>query len=179
MHEGLPDVGFDAPIHYHWLTEDQRRTRAMLTTDLCGIEQKGTKDLFVRGCLALPIKSSTEEFVWGVWVSLSERNFERYTELDGDAPEGEGPWFGWLSGRASRSSPPTIRWPCTSARGSRWTICSGSSARACIAAGRPTRRAEAQTPAGINSSPWTGSAASIHTGESSCCVTGGSGTRPR
>ena len=99
MHEGLPDVGFDAPIHYHWLTEDQRRTRAMLSTDLCGIEQKGTKDRFVRGCLALPIKSSTEEFVWGVWVSLSERNFERYAELDGDALEGEGPWFGWLSGR--------------------------------------------------------------------------------
>jgi len=93
----VPDIAYDSPIYYHALGEDERRTRATLTSDLCDIDRK---DFFIRGCLAVPIKGSSEEFVWGVWVSLSATNFARYMELfDAKPPDGEGPWFGWLSNR--------------------------------------------------------------------------------
>jgi hypothetical protein len=36
--------------------------------------------------------------VWGVWVSLSPKNFMRYRELFAvDPPSDEGPYVGWLS----------------------------------------------------------------------------------
>jgi hypothetical protein len=68
--------------------------RASLTTDTCVIDDK---DFFVRVCLPIPIRESENEFVWGVWVSLSERNFRRYVDMfKADPPNGEGPYFGWL-----------------------------------------------------------------------------------
>lgn len=98
VQEGLPtDLAFDAPYHYHVLTEEQRRTRARLTSDLCDIDGK---DFFIRGCLGIPIAGTEQEFVWGVWVSLSERHFSRYVEVfEADPPPAEGPWFGWLCNR--------------------------------------------------------------------------------
>ena len=97
-HDGLPDVAFDSPFHYHSLTEEQRRTRARLSSDLCDIDHQ---DFFVRACLGIPIKGLEEEFVWGVWVSLSETNFRRYVEVfeEDPPPAGDGPWFGWLCNR--------------------------------------------------------------------------------
>jgi hypothetical protein len=33
---------------------------------------------FVRACLEIPIHGVSEPFLWGVWVSLSQKNFDRY-----------------------------------------------------------------------------------------------------
>ena len=39
-------------------------------------------------------------FVWGVWVSLSEKNFRRYLDLwDDDRCADEPPYFGWFCSR--------------------------------------------------------------------------------
>ncbi len=39
-----------------------------------------------------------ERFSWDVWVSLSDRNFERTCELwEQNGRESEPPYFGWLS----------------------------------------------------------------------------------
>jgi hypothetical protein len=95
IHEGLPDPYFSSPVYYEQIPPDERASSAILTSDLCIIEDR---DFFVRGCLEIPIKGTQTSFAWGVWVSLSKPNFQRYVELfDSEPPEGEGPYFGWLS----------------------------------------------------------------------------------
>jgi|SRR5262245_1780882 len=97
IHEGLPDIAFDAPIHYTAIAEDERRTRATLSTDFCLIDDT---DFFIRAVLEIPIKGGSDVFAWGVWVTLSRPHFDRYVEIfESDPPPGEGPWFGWFSNR--------------------------------------------------------------------------------
>jgi hypothetical protein len=106
MHEGLPDVGFDSPIYYHQLGEEERRRVAILTEDWCSIEDR---DFFVRGVLPVPIRGHERPFMWGVWVSLSRTNFERYVaHFKEDPPEGEGPYTGWISNQIA-PYPDTLR----------------------------------------------------------------------
>jgi hypothetical protein len=96
-HEGLPDLAFDSPFYFATVPESERTKRAVLTSDTCVIDGE---DFFVRVCLPIPIQGTQAEFVWGVWVSLSEVNFRRYMEMYRlDPPESEGPYFGWLSNR--------------------------------------------------------------------------------
>jgi hypothetical protein len=52
-----------------------------------------------RGCLDIPVDEQNEPFVWGVWVSLSKVNFDRYVASIGKPSTGEGPYFGWLCSR--------------------------------------------------------------------------------
>lgn len=97
IHEGIPDVGFDAPIYYYQIPAEERRTLARLSDDFCSLRDE---DFFIRTCLEIPIRGHEESFMWGVWVSLSRTNFERYRAIfEEDPPEGEGPYLGWLSNR--------------------------------------------------------------------------------
>jgi hypothetical protein len=53
---------------------------------------------FVRGCLQIPVLDGLGPFIWGVWISLSEKSFERMSELwETPGREGEPPYFGWFS----------------------------------------------------------------------------------
>lgn len=94
-HDEMPDIGYRAP-HY-WT--DPPRPGASLSSDLCVLDD----DRFVRGVLELPVLGTNETFGWGVWVSLSQANFERYKELFADdPPPGEAPYFGWLANKLPR-----------------------------------------------------------------------------
>jgi hypothetical protein len=98
VHEGLPFAfGADAPVHYYGIPEHERQRRAELSSDQCVIDRK---HYFVRGCLDVRIHDSTDVFRWGVWVSLSEQNFQRMSELwERRGREAEPPYFGWLCTR--------------------------------------------------------------------------------
>lgn len=97
IHEGLPDLGYDAPLYYTEIPERERNGQTFLNSDLCSIEDQY---FFVRGCLEVPIKGRSDIFVWGVWVSLSKINFVRYVEIyNASNVAGVGPFFGWLSNR--------------------------------------------------------------------------------
>lgn len=63
-------------------------------SDLCYIED----DRFIRVCLEIPIIGVEQPFMWGVWVSLSQDNFERYRETY-DAPVETDEYFGWFCNR--------------------------------------------------------------------------------
>ncbi len=92
-HEGLPDLAFDAPLPYEQMTPGEQLL-ARKTADLCVINS----DFFVRATLPLRILGSSEEFNFGVWVSLSEKNFRRFVDLfESTAVAGEPSYFGWLS----------------------------------------------------------------------------------
>ncbi len=96
-HEGLPDLAFDAPYYYEQLSDEQKRTIAKKSDDFCSINDE---DFFIRGILFTPIIGMDLDFGWGVWVSLSRTNFQRYIELfNAEDPSGEGPYFGWFSNR--------------------------------------------------------------------------------
>jgi len=95
-HDELPmSFGADAPYWYDIIAPEERSSRAELGSDQCIIDGE---HFFVRGCLEIPIIDATEPFTWGVWVSLSEQNFGRMSELwDTDGRDREPPYFGWLS----------------------------------------------------------------------------------
>jgi hypothetical protein len=95
VHAGMPSFGWDYPAEYLMLPEAERAQRSALTTETCVID---ASTFFVRGCVELPVHDSQEPFVWGLWVSLSERSFANYTAhysgAGGGKPE---PLFGWLT----------------------------------------------------------------------------------
>jgi hypothetical protein len=93
-HVGRPDLGFDSPFQYHTIPDAERSRLAQLTADTCII---ANEDFFIRGCLEIPVHGRSDPFVYGVWVSLSPKNFQRYQELFAATDRLEEPaYFGWL-----------------------------------------------------------------------------------
>jgi hypothetical protein len=87
--------GADAPYWYEVIAPEERSRRAELGSDQCIIDNQ---HYFVRGCLQIPILDGVGPFIWGVWVSLSEKSFERMRQLwETPGREGEPPYFGWFS----------------------------------------------------------------------------------
>jgi hypothetical protein len=106
VHEGLPlSWAFDAPIYWQWLEPDERQTRGFCNADICVMtDDAGDPARFVRGTIDIPIVDATDpaedNFVIGVWASLSEESFVEVVEIqDRDDGSEAGPWFGWLSNR--------------------------------------------------------------------------------
>ncbi|WP_227940227.1 DUF2199 domain-containing protein [Alkalihalobacillus deserti] len=95
-HDELPlNYGSPAPIYYEEATRKERKKRFELNDDLCVMDGE---HFFIRGCIEIPVIGSNEPFVWGVWVSLSEENFELTLEhWDDPNREKLKPMFGWLS----------------------------------------------------------------------------------
>jgi len=91
--------GVDAPAYWYGIPPEERARRVELSSDQCVIDNQ---HFFIRGRIRVPIINSTDSFYWGVWVSLSEKNFVRATELwDKSGRETESPYFGWLSTQLS------------------------------------------------------------------------------
>jgi hypothetical protein len=95
-HDELPmHYGAPAPVLWYTIPEAKRRKRAKLSSDMCLIDgQHG----FVVGNLEIPVHGCDELFSWDVWVSLSQPNFQRASELwEQTGRESEPPYFGWIS----------------------------------------------------------------------------------
>ena len=103
-HEGLPDLGFDAPDPYLAVPESERAARTTFTLDRCTVEDEDGMHFFVRAVISIPIHGEDEPFGIGAWVSQSERNYERYV---GGEEEME-PTFGWLVNRIPHYEPTTM-----------------------------------------------------------------------
>ncbi len=87
------DFACKAPDHWFDVPDVERESRGKLDNDLCVIDE----NLFVRGCLEVPIIGLKEVFIWGVWASVSRQSFERILELwNAPAIADEPPKFGWL-----------------------------------------------------------------------------------
>src|SRR5262245_4213740 len=96
-HEGLPDLVFAAPHYYDVLSDEQKLTIAMKSDDFCSIDDE---DFFIRTILRIPIIGMDGDFAWGVWVSLSRTNFQKYVDsFDSPNRSNDGPYFGWFSNR--------------------------------------------------------------------------------
>jgi hypothetical protein len=100
IHEGSPSFGFREPDQYASLSDEQKARMATLTDDFCTITHEEGTDRFIRAVLEIPIDGVEEPFLWGVWVSLSEKSFNRYRETYDDPVAGEG-FFGWVCNQIS------------------------------------------------------------------------------
>ena len=95
IHEGSPSIAFRAPDHYAGLSEEQKSSLGKLSSDFCVITHDEGTDYFVRAVLEVPIHGVEDPFLWGIWVSLSKKSFDRYSETYEDPVAGEG-FFGWM-----------------------------------------------------------------------------------
>ena len=93
------DFASKAPDHWFQIPERERPARTKLDGDVCMIDRQ---DIYVRGCLEIPIIGLDDHFTWGLWVSVSKESFRRILDL-WDAPviENEPPRFGWLCNEIS------------------------------------------------------------------------------
>jgi hypothetical protein len=87
--------GVDAPRNWYGLSKFARAIRGKLTHGICTI---GKTERYIRGCVEIPVLDGPENFVWGVWASVSKESL-RYMLGRWDSPiaEDEPPRFGWLS----------------------------------------------------------------------------------
>ena len=80
-----------------------------LSEDFCILHGQ---HFFVRCVLELPILASDGRALgFGVWSTLSEKNFRRYAETFDSGEGGLGPWFGWFSNRL-KGYPDTLNLNC-------------------------------------------------------------------
>ncbi|MDX2264633.1 MAG: DUF2199 domain-containing protein [Hyphomicrobiales bacterium] len=94
-HTGFPAITFDAPAHFHALSDAERASKAERNADFCVIQPSS---FYVRCVLIVPIHGSEESLEWGVWSSLSEENFQKYSATFFDDDQSKiGPMFGWFS----------------------------------------------------------------------------------
>jgi hypothetical protein len=104
-HDELPfSYGVGAPAY--WRDEHTRDGQSVLGDEQCIIQDK---HFFVRARIVIPVVDADTEFDWGVWVSLSERNFTRMSELwTTPGREQERPYFGYLSTEIPVYQPTTL-----------------------------------------------------------------------
>lgn len=97
-HEGFPDsYGYDAPWYWDDGNESSKSASNFLNEDYCVIDNEY---FFVRGCIEIPIIGMDNPLLWGVWSSLSRKNFDRDVSLADDPNRiDEPPYFSWLSTR--------------------------------------------------------------------------------
>lgn len=99
-HRGMFDLGAWSPAFWEG-PEDLEPNAALrtdgdfLSEDFCVI---GGTDFFVRGVLAIPVHGLDTPLGFGVWSTLSRRNFDIYVEgFDRSDYADWGPWTGWFS----------------------------------------------------------------------------------
>ena len=114
-HVGLFDLASDNPDFWQRSTEKSPNSAVLgsdnvLAEDFCIIDGQ---HYFVRCVLELPLVGlSGKAFGFGVWVTLSKKNFAVYCENFGSGQRGTlGPWFGWFSNRL-KGYPDTLNLKC-------------------------------------------------------------------
>lgn len=78
VHEELPSIGFKTPFHYDILSGSEKNEIAEISDDFCVINHSDQTDRFIRAVLVLKTENPEEDLVYGLWVSLSEKNFNEY-----------------------------------------------------------------------------------------------------
>ena len=114
-HRGLFDLGCAKPDAWPDSEEYSPNSAAKdathcLTEDFCVLNGE---HYFVRCVLELPLVGAPgEAFGFGVWSTLSKKNFEIYQETFDSGEQGDlGPWFGWFSNRL-KGYPDTLNLKC-------------------------------------------------------------------
>lgn len=99
-HEGLFHLSAPAPAFWSAPLSQEpngalRLDGDFLSEDFCVL---GGEHFFVRAVLEIPVHGLAEAFGFGIWSTLSRKNFDTYIQGfdDGDYAD-RGPWPGWFS----------------------------------------------------------------------------------
>ena len=98
-HFELPHLGHRVPDPYMSAPPERQARDFQLTTDTCVMRDGTDMHYFVRGALLVPIHGIDEPFGWGLWVSVSESNYNRFVSIPDEEHDREKPYFGWLMNR--------------------------------------------------------------------------------
>jgi hypothetical protein len=115
-HGGIFDLAYDKPDF--WQVQEGQKPNSevrhsssnVLTEDFCILDGH---HFFVRCVLQLLITGALNQyFGYGVWATLSEKNFNLYVDTFDTGEQGHlGPWFGWFSNRL-QGYPDTLNLKC-------------------------------------------------------------------
>lgn len=78
IHNELPALTFKTPFHYETLNNKDKAELTEISNDFCIIRHSDQTDRFIRTTLTLQINNACENLDYGIWVSLSEKNFDEY-----------------------------------------------------------------------------------------------------
>jgi hypothetical protein len=95
-HEGRPAIAFDSPHQYERLNQEDKKSIATLSPDLCVIKHEDQTDRFIRTVLHQKVNDDCQTLDYGVWVSLSEKSFKDYVD-NYDNEDYRATYFGFLS----------------------------------------------------------------------------------
>ncbi|MGN7987675.1 DUF2199 domain-containing protein [Pedobacter sp. 22226] len=96
IHEEWPALTYNSPSYYNNLSENEKSTIGYLDSDFCTIDYPDGRARFIRCTLTQKVNDHCEDLEYGLWVSLSEKSFDDYSE-NFDNKNHEAGYFGWLS----------------------------------------------------------------------------------
>ncbi len=94
-HEGWPALAYSSPTNYDKLSEEEQKSRCELSDDFCIIRHPEQTDRFIRCTLTQKVNGHCEDLEYGLWVSLSEKSFQDYSDNYNNENH-EACYFGWL-----------------------------------------------------------------------------------
>ena len=94
-HEEWPALSYISPISYDILSDNEKKELGELDSDFCVINHPGRTDRFIRCTLTQKVIDHCEDLEYGLWVSLSEKSFQDYSD-NYDNENHETKYFGWL-----------------------------------------------------------------------------------
>ena len=95
FHEEWPALVYISPTDYDTLSQDEKQNIGKLDTDFCVITHSDQKDRFIRCILTQKVIDHCEDLEYGLWVSLSEKSFQDYSDNFNNENH-ETKYFGWL-----------------------------------------------------------------------------------
>jgi len=94
-HLEWPALAFNSPVNYHNLSDREKDEIGKLDSDFCEIRYEDQTDQFIRVMLTQKVKDACETLEYGLWISLSEKNYLDYKD-NFNNPNHETGYFGWL-----------------------------------------------------------------------------------
>jgi hypothetical protein len=94
-HEEWPALSYLSPTNYDTLSDKDKEEMGELSSDFCIIRHPGQTDRFIRCTLTQKVIDHCEDLEYGLWVSLSEKSFQDYSD-NYNNENYEAKYFGWL-----------------------------------------------------------------------------------
>lgn len=91
QHEDWPAIAFDTPF----LDDEDKEKITELSSDFCVVEHEDQTNRYIRAVMYQKVNDYCDELHYGVWVSLSEKNFNDY-KANFNNDEHEAIYFGYL-----------------------------------------------------------------------------------
>jgi hypothetical protein len=94
-HEQWPALAYTSPTNYNNLSEEDKQNIGTLTGDFCTIIHPDKTNKFILCTLSLKIIAHCQTLEYGLWVSLSDKSYEDYSENFKNENH-QAQYFGWL-----------------------------------------------------------------------------------